>query len=82
MDDKDALILQLLNDDPGLSLEELRVAIQVNSIATAYNRVQDLTGSKLIEKTPPGTPRRRKLTPAGVLWLEQRFLIYHDPRQP
>ena len=81
MDDKDVLILQLLHDDSGLSLHELKNAIQVSSVGTAFTRVKDLTDKGLIEETPPGTPRRRKLTPAGKLYLETRHLIYHDPRE-
>ena len=79
MDDKDVLILQLLNKDPGMSLHELRQALQC-SIGTAHARVQHLTDKELIEKTPKGVPRRRSLTPSGIAYLEQRHLIWHDPR--
>jgi len=80
MDDKDILMMQLLHDDPGMSLQELTGALQC-SITTAYNRVSKLTEKGLIQETPKGVPRRRNLTPSGVSYLEQRHLIWHDPRR-
>jgi predicted transcriptional regulator len=70
MDEKDILMLKLLQDNPAISLQELQQAIMCRSIATVHNRIVVLQKAGLVDAPPTKKQARsRKITTKGSEFL-------------
>lgn len=75
-DTRDLLILKILKDNPGASLEDIKGVIQVRSTTTAYNLVRKLEKEGLIEPPPKERQARsRRVSPEGEALLRANRML-------